>query len=411
MGSIALQQGDHTAARTLYEESLAIARELGERLGIAHALSNLGLLMFTEGDYDAARPLHEDSLSIRREIGDRNGVAASLGNLGLVAHAQGDLQTAQTLFEECLATSRELGHVHFTAHALTNLGGVAHARNDDAEARKLYRECMAIRREIGDRRGIASLLEAFGVLAAAAQQPDRAARLWGAAEAVRESIGVPLLTREREELEREVRRCQVRAGGGRLRSSLEGGPGDGLAGGSSVCDGVTSRMLRQDEIRQGRRRRPWTMIIALTRAARHGLRALMLFGWALVAPGQAPGGDKTVDSTPSAEGCRCAGPNSRRERMHLRGVNTACLEWSSNGEGHILETVRSAVQDWHMTVIRLPVAQDPWFGKAPEQTDKGVAYRALVKQVIDYCAANNPYLMLDLHWSDAGEWGKNIGNT
>src|SRR5690242_15139300 len=74
--------------------------------------------------------------------------------------------------------------------------------------------------------------------------------------------------------------------------------------------------------------------------------------------------------------------NSRNERVRLRGVNAASLEWTSDGEGHILETVRVAIRDWHANVIRLPLSQDRWFGKAPEQHDEGQAYRALVKQVV-----------------------------
>jgi len=85
------------------------------------------------------------------------------------------------------------------------------------------------------------------------------------------------------------------------------------------------------------------------------------------------------------------------------------MEWTSNGEGHILDTVHAAIKDWHANIIRLPLSQDRWFGKAPEQTDDGTAYRALVKQVVEACAAQNCYVILDLHWNDAGEWGKNIG--
>jgi Cellulase (glycosyl hydrolase family 5)/WD40-like Beta Propeller Repeat len=101
--------------------------------------------------------------------------------------------------------------------------------------------------------------------------------------------------------------------------------------------------------------------------------------------------------------------NSRNEPVRLRGVNTAGLEWSSNGEGHILTTVNTAIRDWHVNVIRLPLAQDRWFGKAPEQKDEGKAYRALVHQVVNRCAAEGRYVILDLHWSDADEWGKQIG--
>ncbi len=68
--------------------------------------------------------------------------------------------------------------------------------------------------------------------------------------------------------------------------------------------------------------------------------------------------------------------DSRNQPVRLRGVNTASLEWTSNGEGHILDTVKTAVTDWHVNHIRLPLAQDRWFGKAPEQTDGGKSYRA-----------------------------------
>jgi hypothetical protein len=101
--------------------------------------------------------------------------------------------------------------------------------------------------------------------------------------------------------------------------------------------------------------------------------------------------------------------NSRNEPVRLRGVNAACMEWTSDGEGHILKTVDTAINEWHVNHIRLPLAQDRWFGKAPEQKDDGSAYRALVKQVVEKCAAGNCYVILDLHWSDAGEWGKQIG--
>jgi hypothetical protein len=101
--------------------------------------------------------------------------------------------------------------------------------------------------------------------------------------------------------------------------------------------------------------------------------------------------------------------DERNERMRLRGVNAASLEWSSDGEGHILDTVQTAIRDWHANIIRLPLAQDRWFGKAPEQKDDGKAYRALVKQIVDTCAARGCYVVLDLHWSDAGVWGQQIG--
>lgn len=101
--------------------------------------------------------------------------------------------------------------------------------------------------------------------------------------------------------------------------------------------------------------------------------------------------------------------NIRGQRVRLLGVNVASLEWTSNGEGHILDTVQTAIHDWHANIVRLPLSQDRWFGKGPEQKDGGTAYRALVKQVVDTGSDLNCYVMLDLHWSDTGVWGKQIG--
>lgn len=101
--------------------------------------------------------------------------------------------------------------------------------------------------------------------------------------------------------------------------------------------------------------------------------------------------------------------NSRGETVRLRGVNVASLEWTSDGQGHVLRTVAVALNEWHANTIRLPLSQDRWFGHGPEQTDGGMAYRALVRQIVDYCRTNESYVILDLHWSDCNEWGRNIG--
>jgi len=97
------------------------------------------------------------------------------------------------------------------------------------------------------------------------------------------------------------------------------------------------------------------------------------------------------------------------QRVRLRGANCASLEWSDDGDGHIVKTFAVLVRDWHANLVRLPLGQDRWFGRAPGQADGGSGYRALVKQLVGFCAANNVYIILDLHWSDAGEWGRHIG--
>ena len=101
--------------------------------------------------------------------------------------------------------------------------------------------------------------------------------------------------------------------------------------------------------------------------------------------------------------------DSSGHKVRLCGVNTACLEWSSDGEGHVLKTIDVAIHDWNANIIRVPLSQDRWFGQAPEQKDNGRSYQALVKQVVNDCSDNGCYVLLDLHWNDCKQWGSNIG--
>jgi len=87
----------------------------------------------------------------------------------------------------------------------------------------------------------------------------------------------------------------------------------------------------------------------------------------------------------------------------LYGVNIASLEWRNDGD-HVQESVERAIIDWKVSLIRLPLAQDRWFGKMRDQTDEGAAYRAIVDNIVSTCAAARVYIDLDLHWSDCGKW-------
>jgi len=212
LGNVALLQGDLTSARALYEEGLTIRRELDDRRGIGALLGNLANVAYLQGDYPAAKVLYEDSLTIERSLGDRNGIAISLTNLGLLAGEQGDYQAARTLHEESLAIKREMGNRQGVAVSLNNLGTVAGERGDYPAARALHQEGLAISRNLGARNGIAHALEGLADVAFGLALLDRAARIWGAAEKLREDIGAPLTLQKRPRHDRQVAAARTAIG-------------------------------------------------------------------------------------------------------------------------------------------------------------------------------------------------------
>ncbi|MEB3291352.1 MAG: CHAT domain-containing protein, partial [Leptolyngbya sp.] len=100
-------QGRYGEAEPLYQESLAIRRELlGDRHpNVATSLNNLALLYQAQGRYGEAEPLYQESLAIRREQwGDRHpDVANSLNNLALLYQIQGEMEPSLTYWQQGLA--------------------------------------------------------------------------------------------------------------------------------------------------------------------------------------------------------------------------------------------------------------------------------------------------------------------
>jgi predicted ATPase/class 3 adenylate cyclase len=164
-GALAFRQGEYEAARSYYEESLAIRRVLGDRPGVAGSLNNLGLVAQDQGDYEASRSFHEESLSIMRELGNREGISHSLINLGMLVHAMGHYTLARSLLQEALEIQRQLGHRQAIAFALNNLANVVLDQGEHALARRLHEESLEIKRELGDQWGIASSLHNLGFVA------------------------------------------------------------------------------------------------------------------------------------------------------------------------------------------------------------------------------------------------------
>ena len=75
LGAAPRARGDHAGAGRLFEASLALRRELGDKRGIALGLKNLGDSARYLSDYDRAAALYQESLALRRELGDPWGLA------------------------------------------------------------------------------------------------------------------------------------------------------------------------------------------------------------------------------------------------------------------------------------------------------------------------------------------------
>ena len=82
---------------------------MGYRVGIADALSFLGRLALEEGNVPTASELFEESLALLREVNDSWPIAANLQGIGVTLAAQGRLAEAAQLWGTAEALCARLG--------------------------------------------------------------------------------------------------------------------------------------------------------------------------------------------------------------------------------------------------------------------------------------------------------------
>lgn len=162
LGTLASSQGDYLRASAALEESLALFRQLGDKVSIAASLRNLGNESRMQGNYDTAHAYFKEGLQIARELDAQWEIAAFLGDLGVVTQTLGSLEDSRALYEESLAIRRGLRDKRGIAMMLVNIGELARSRGDYDEAYALYEEGLGLARELGDRWGIGMVLHNLG---------------------------------------------------------------------------------------------------------------------------------------------------------------------------------------------------------------------------------------------------------
>jgi predicted ATPase/transcriptional regulator with XRE-family HTH domain len=204
LGIVADRQGEYKRAAALFEQAVVLARERGDTQQIAKTLNNLAAAWRRQGDYARQAVLYEEALALFQELRDRHGISAALDNLGQVAFWQGEYKRAAALHEESLAIARELGDRHGIIISLINLGAVAERQGDYGQSTALLQEGLVLCREIGARDEVADILERLSWVAVARGHAFRAVLLGGAAQALWEALSVPLAQEERADHDRAM---------------------------------------------------------------------------------------------------------------------------------------------------------------------------------------------------------------
>jgi predicted ATPase/class 3 adenylate cyclase len=182
-GQLGCVMGRYREAQPYLAESLAIAREIGDKRMVAAVLQPLGVASLGQGDLDGARGHFEEALTLAQELGSKRDIAAALTALAQVHRVEGALTAAEPLYARVVELARELGDRESIAIGLLNLTMVAIGQGSADRVRSKLLEVLAIVEELGSKPAGVSTLEVSAGLAALRGECEQAARFFGAAEA------------------------------------------------------------------------------------------------------------------------------------------------------------------------------------------------------------------------------------
>ncbi len=170
IGIVLHERGEYEQAWPYFREALAIARELGDPMQIAHILAYMSRTIIALGRITEAEVILQESLAFAQEIGYRSGMGHALDGLGRVAQLTSS-EKARTLFAASYAVYEETGDLRNIARVLSHQGYNSLARGDDVDAQNSFVAALRLTREGGF---IPFALDALvGLASLQAKQGDR----------------------------------------------------------------------------------------------------------------------------------------------------------------------------------------------------------------------------------------------
>lgn len=192
-GWLAIRRGDFPLAEAHIREGLRISRGIGDKLGIARALTGLGpMAVFTAGDMDGALSMVEEALALAREAADPRITGGALTTLGGFAILREDFDRAAVLLTDAVRVHGGSGNLGGMGMASVFLGSAHHGAGEGARAFEVLGEAIEAFERIDDAGNVALALELMAITAQ--HLPiDTRVRMSAAADAAldREGAGRP----------------------------------------------------------------------------------------------------------------------------------------------------------------------------------------------------------------------------
>ncbi|MEM6592796.1 MAG: CHAT domain-containing protein, partial [Cyanobacteria bacterium P01_C01_bin.73] len=148
-----------------YQRALTIVRDRGlDGSDEALLLFRLGEAYFFVGDARRSVDYHQQSLAIARPIGDRERIGQALNAMGGALYSLGEFERGLAAYREALEISQALNNRNDEANALSGVARYYALQEDYPAALREHQKVLSIFQEIGNRYNQGATLETIGTL-------------------------------------------------------------------------------------------------------------------------------------------------------------------------------------------------------------------------------------------------------
>ncbi|MEM9986771.1 MAG: tetratricopeptide repeat protein, partial [Bacteroidota bacterium] len=163
MAGIYLGQGNYAESLDLYQRALRIVEEVQEPLALklefkASILNDIGEIYTRQDMREKALSYYEESLALARELGSKRVIAKELAAITNSYQALGKDSLALRTVNEALDLVREIGARSIEGELLGILGRIKASRGAHSAAEVTYLESLTIREELADKWGQVEVL-------------------------------------------------------------------------------------------------------------------------------------------------------------------------------------------------------------------------------------------------------------
>ena len=155
LAALYYQRGDITQSAEMLQQAVKKFEQVGNRDGVATALSNFADARLSQGDLMEAKKLLQESIPEYQAVDDKEGVVLNLDSLGDIWRQNGELDKAEAAYQQAEVIARKIEDKNATAYVLSGMGDLALDRGDLTLARKRYEEALALRNGAGEKQNAA----------------------------------------------------------------------------------------------------------------------------------------------------------------------------------------------------------------------------------------------------------------